>query len=131
MHMGESRGSRLARPFATLEDGTTDGAISASGTVMGSYLHGLFASADLRRALLDRIGVAASGRDYHADVDTALNEMAAELARHVDVDGLLAQIGRGHVLIPVLNAKLVCRLLLVKKNVNLLLSRMAFLLFYN
>src|SRR3546814_7888607 len=81
MHMGESRGSRLARPFATLEDGTTDGAISASGTVMGSYLHGLFASADLRRALLDRIGVAASGRDYHADVDTALDEMAAEIGR--------------------------------------------------
>src|SRR3546814_19838878 len=63
-----------------LEDGTTDGAISASGTVMGSYLHGLFASADLRRALLDRIGVAASGRDYHADVDTELYEMAAALA---------------------------------------------------
>ena len=62
---------------------------------MGSYLHGLFASADLRRALLGRIGVTASGRDYHADVDAALDEMAAELARHVDVDGLLALAGTG------------------------------------
>jgi len=95
MHIGESNGPGSARPFATLEDRTTDGAISASGTVMGSYLHGLFASADLRRALLGRIGVTASGRDYHADVDAALDEMAAELARHVNADSLLTLAGTG------------------------------------
>src|SRR3546814_14354679 len=79
MHMGESHGSRLARPFATLEDGPTDGAISSSGTVMGSYLHGLFASADLRRALLDRIVLSPSGRDYPAVVATALHHAAVAL----------------------------------------------------
>src|SRR3546814_14696914 len=90
MHMGESRGSRLARPFATLEDGTTDGAISASGTVMGSYLHGLFASADLRRALLHRIVVAATGCDYPPELVPASDEMAAEPARPYSVVRLIA-----------------------------------------
>ncbi len=89
MHMGETRGPGLQRPFALLANGTPEGAIDASGRVMGSYIHGLFASADLRRALLGRIGVAGGGRDYHADVDAALDDIAAELARHVDIDRLL------------------------------------------
>lgn len=54
-------------------------------SVLGSCLHGLFASADRRRALLGRIGVTASERDYCADVD----------ARHGDVGGLFAPAGRG------------------------------------
>lgn len=89
MHMGETRGRGLERPFALLADDTPEGAIDASGRIMGSYIHGLFASADLRRALLGRIAVAGSGRDYHADVDAALDDIAAELARHLDIDGLL------------------------------------------
>jgi len=67
------------------------GAVMRQGTgadvgksVLGSCLHGLFASADRRRALLGRIGVTASGRDYNADVH----------ARHGDVGGLLAPAGR-------------------------------------
>ncbi|MGB3848019.1 MAG: cobyric acid synthase [Sphingopyxis sp.] len=94
MHMGETRGPDTARPFALLEDGGTDGAVDRSGTVIGSYLHGLFASPGLRRALLARIGVEGSGRDYAADVDDALDAIAAELAAHVDLDGLL-RIARG------------------------------------
>lgn len=89
MHMGETRGRGIERPFAHLEDGTRDGAINASGNVIGSYLHGLFGSANLRRAFLARIGVAAGGRDYTADVDAALDEIATEFATHADLDGLL------------------------------------------
>jgi len=40
---------------------------------------------DVGKSVLGRIGVTASGRDYHADVD----------ARHGDVGGLLAPAGRG------------------------------------
>ena len=94
MHMGKTDGPGTARPFALLADGTTDGAVDDTGTVIGSYIHGLFASPALRRALLDRIGVAASGLDYSADVDGALDAIAAELAAHVDLDGLL-RIARG------------------------------------
>ncbi len=93
MHMGETRGPGTAHPFATLAGGISDGAVSHDGRVIGSYLHGLFASADLRRALLARIGVAGGGGDYAADVDAALDAIAAELAVHVDLDGLLALAG--------------------------------------
>ena len=57
--------------------------------MIGSYLHGLFASPDLRRAWLARIGAAGGGRDYAADVDAALDEIAAEFAAHADIDALL------------------------------------------
>jgi adenosylcobyric acid synthase len=89
MHMGDTNGPGTASPFARLDDGTPDGAIDPTGAVMGSYLHGLFASADLRRTLLARVGLAGSGRDYAGDVDAALDAIAAELSAHIDVDGLL------------------------------------------
>ncbi len=89
MHMGETSGPGVERPFSMLDDGTHDGAINAGGNVIGSYLHGLFASPAMRRALLARIGVAGGGRDYAADVDAALDEIAAEFAAHADIDALL------------------------------------------
>ena len=93
MHMGETVGPGTARPFAILEDGAHDGAIE--GRVIGSYLHGLFASPDMRHALLARVGLGGSGRDYRADVDAALDEIAAELSDHADIDGLLDLAGGG------------------------------------
>ncbi len=88
MHMGETDGPDTARPFATI-DGRSEGAMSDDGRVMGSYLHGLFASADVRRALLERLGQVASGAHYGAAVDAALDDIAAELERHVDIDRML------------------------------------------
>ena len=90
IHMGETRGPGTARPFALLADGASDGAISGNGRVFGSYIHGLLASADIRRALLDRIGVTGGAHDYAANVDAALDEIAAELEVHADLDALLA-----------------------------------------
>ncbi len=88
MHMGDTVRGDVA-PFAHLEDGRADGAIAANGIVMGSYLHGLFASSELRKSFLARIGVAAGGQDYGASVDGALDAIAVELAAHVDADALL------------------------------------------
>jgi adenosylcobyric acid synthase len=90
MHMGETRGADTARPFIGFDDGRVDGAIDAGGTVMGSYVHGVLASADLRRALLARLGVEGGGRDYAASVDAALDEIAGDLETHVDIDALIA-----------------------------------------
>jgi adenosylcobyric acid synthase len=90
MHMGETTGPDTIRPFAMLDELGNEGACSPDGTVLGTYLHGLLASADLRTALLAKAGVAGSGRDHGADVDAALDEIAAELERHLDVDALLA-----------------------------------------
>lgn len=89
MHMGETTGPDTARPFADLDGLGPEGAVSRDGSVMGSYLHGLLATPEMRTALLARIGVAGAGRDYQADVDAALDEIAGELERHADVDALL------------------------------------------
>jgi len=89
MHMGETRGPGTAAPFARLDGGGADGAIDRGGTVMGTYLHGLFAAPALRRALLAHIGVAARAHDHGADVDAALDAIAETLSEHIDIDGLL------------------------------------------
>ncbi|WP_294254713.1 cobyric acid synthase [uncultured Sphingomonas sp.] len=89
MHMGVTMGPDTARPFAMLDTGP-DGAISRDGRVLGTYLHGMFASTGLRRALLARIGIASTGVDYAASVDAALDAIAAELETHVDITALIA-----------------------------------------
>ena len=46
------------RPFASARAGrpaADDGAISADGRILGTYIHGLFNSYPLRRALLERL----------------------------------------------------------------------------
>jgi len=89
MHMGETYGPDSERPFAELEGFGPDGAVSRDGRVMGSYLHGLLATPGMRHALLARIGATGGGRDYAADVDAALDEIAEMLERHADMDALL------------------------------------------
>ncbi len=90
MHMGATDGPDAARPLALFDGGRHDGAVSANGAVLGCYVHGLLADPRQRAALLAWIGVAGGGRDYRASVDTALDEIAAALERHLDVDALLA-----------------------------------------
>jgi adenosylcobyric acid synthase len=51
IHMGRTRRGRNTRPLFDLK-GRKDGAISEDGTVMGTYLHGVFDSAGFRRAFL-------------------------------------------------------------------------------
>ena len=90
MHMGDTRGPGCDRPLAIFDDGRCDGAISADGTVLGGYTHGLLSDPDQRRALLRRLGGEGGGRDYRASVDEALDEIAARLEQHVDMDALIA-----------------------------------------
>ncbi|MFT3977030.1 MAG: cobyric acid synthase [Sphingomonas bacterium] len=89
MHMGRTIGPDTAHPAVRFDDGRGDGAVSADGRVIGSYVHGLLAHPDQRSALLRRIGGEASGTDYHASVDTALDAIAEMLERHLDVEGLI------------------------------------------
>ncbi|BBB14120.1 cobyric acid synthase [Sphingopyxis sp. FD7] len=89
MHMGETAGADTARPFARIEGGGNEGATNTAGNVIGTYIHGLLASPDLRGALLERINVTGNGRDHGADVDAALDDIAAELAIHLDIEALL------------------------------------------
>jgi adenosylcobyric acid synthase len=80
IHIGQSSGPDCSRPFSII-DGRSDGAVSAEGLVMGTYLHGLFASDAFRVSFLRKLGLAASENNYWSDVDSALDEIAAELDR--------------------------------------------------
>lgn len=92
IHLGLSHGSDCARPM-TMLDGRPDGAMSPDGQVAGTYLHGLFGSDAYRARLLAGFGITGGGVNYAADVDTALDEIAAELDRLVGFDRLLALAG--------------------------------------
>jgi len=89
IHIGRTEGADCARPFAFIE-GAPEGAISASGQITGSYLHGLFVADDFRAAFLNGLGVKASGRSHAADVEATLDALADHVEAHLDVEGLLA-----------------------------------------
>ncbi|MBB5710948.1 cobyric acid synthase [Sphingomonas xinjiangensis] len=97
MHMGRTDGPDTARPVVRFDDGREDGAISPNGLVSGSYVHGLLGLAGQRRALLARLGSEGKGPDHHASVNAALDAIAAELERHLDIDALitLSETARG------------------------------------
>ncbi len=89
MHMGRTEGPDCARPFARLADGTPDGAISADGRVMGTYIHGLFADDRQRAAWLARLGAGPARVAYDDLVEQTLDALAAHLSAHIDLDRLL------------------------------------------
>jgi adenosylcobyric acid synthase len=94
MHMGRTAGADCARPFARL-DNVGDGARSSDGRVMGTYLHGLFASDAFRHAFLNGVRQRApSNFAYEASVESTLDGLADHLAASLDLDLLLA-IARG------------------------------------
>ncbi|WP_423069291.1 cobyric acid synthase [Devosia sp. CN2-171] len=87
MHMGVTSGTGLDRPFARIGN-AADGAVSADGSVMGTYLHGLFAADDFRRSFLSA-AAATSTLAYERMVEQTLDGLAAHLERHLDLDYIL------------------------------------------
>jgi adenosylcobyric acid synthase len=88
MHLGLTRGPGRDLPFAHL-GGEPEGAIS--GKVMGTYLHGLFASDPFRRRFLEVLGATPDpAQDYEAVIERTLDGLAAHLESHLDLDALLA-----------------------------------------
>ena len=90
MHMGITSGPDCERPFARLADGSQDGAMSADGRVIGTYVHGLFGDDRQRSAWLVRWGAGPSRLSHDALVEATLDRLAAHLAAHVDIDRLLS-----------------------------------------
>ncbi|WP_116133743.1 cobyric acid synthase [Tropicimonas sp. IMCC34043] len=89
IHIGRTDGADRARPFARVA-GADEGAVSADGRVMGSYLHGLFRADGYRRVWLDRMGAVSSDLAYGAHVEAVLDRLARHLETHLDLDALLA-----------------------------------------
>ncbi|MBJ3784846.1 cobyric acid synthase [Devosia sediminis] len=86
MHMGVTSGPDTARPFARV-GAAPEGAISADGRVMGTYLHGLFSADPFRRAFLGN--AASPDLAFEAEIELALDGLANHLETHIDIDRLL------------------------------------------
>jgi adenosylcobyric acid synthase len=107
IHAGGTRllSAGVARPFAIVQRGgaTTralDGAIGAAGAITGTYLHGIFASGAVRRALLTwlaaRGGRAADPRWGEAGARPRRWDRLADIVGGaLDVKAIGALIGRG------------------------------------
>jgi adenosylcobyric acid synthase len=91
IHIGQTHGPDTARaPF--LAEGRPEGAASPDGRVTGTYLHGLFAADGFRQAFLRalRPDLGFDGLNYDAAIESTLDRLADHLARHLQVDRILA-----------------------------------------
>ncbi len=93
MHLGRTAGPGAAHPFLNFDDGRADGAVSPCGRVAGTYVHGLFGADAARAALLHEIGAAPAHRSHAAEVEAALDTLAAHLEQYMDIDRLLGMAG--------------------------------------
>jgi adenosylcobyric acid synthase len=89
MHVGATTGPDCARPLLQFADGRPDGAVSADGRIRAAYVHGLFAADAQRAAWLAWLGGMPSGLAYEAEVEKALDGLAAHLAQCIDLERLL------------------------------------------
>ncbi|HEY0335143.1 MAG TPA: cobyric acid synthase [Stenotrophomonas sp.] len=91
IHCGVSEGPALARPFAILDGARHDGAVSADGQVMGTYLHGVFDHPAALAALLAWAGLrGASALDMQALREQTLERLADAVEQHLDIATLSA-----------------------------------------
>lgn len=93
IHLGHSHGPALAKPAVLLRDEggklRADGACSADGQIIGSYVHGLFDRPQALAALLAWAGLSgAQTVDLGARREADLDRLADALQANVDVDAL-------------------------------------------
>lgn len=88
IHMGDTTGTTPDTAMLALDTGH-DGCVSADGLVMGTYLHGVFASDPFRAHFLAQLGARGS-LAYHRRVESALDGLADHLDQHMDIAALLA-----------------------------------------
>jgi len=90
MHIGLTEGPARHTPWFHLQDGREEGALSSSGQVMGTYLHGVFASDPFRHDFLSRLREnRTGGAAYEQGVEQTLDALAAHLESCLDLDALL------------------------------------------
>ncbi|MGH8318504.1 MAG: cobyric acid synthase [Steroidobacteraceae bacterium] len=91
VHAGRTQGPALERPAVLLDDGAPDGAISADGRIIATYLHGLFEEAGACTALLRWGGLAQPLEiDHGAHREQMLERLADTIERDCDLERLLS-----------------------------------------
>ncbi|MEP3247387.1 MAG: cobyric acid synthase [Sneathiella sp.] len=89
MHLGRCEGPAMNSPFATLSSGP-DGVLSANRKIMGTYLHGVFASDNFRNNLINRFNNSIEVlEDFETSVENTLDALAAHLENHLDLNSML------------------------------------------
>ena len=91
IHMGMTQGPALAHPAVRLADGTPEGALSADGQVLATYVHGAFDTPQSCASLLDWAGMhGAEGVDRDAQREAAIERLADAIEAGFDLDALFA-----------------------------------------
>ncbi|HDR9151890.1 TPA: cobyric acid synthase [Burkholderia vietnamiensis] len=98
IHMGDTRGPALAAPALQLaaDDAAggsrADGALSADGQLLATYVHGLFDTPAACAALLAWAGLDGAERiDYPALREASIERLADSFAEHLDLRALYAE----------------------------------------
>ena len=91
IHMGTTRGPALEHPAVDIAD-RVDGALSADGQMLATYMHGLFEEPDACAALLAWAGLERPERvDYRALRERSIDRLADTIAGSVDLGALFAR----------------------------------------
>ncbi|WP_338478064.1 cobyric acid synthase [Pseudomonas trivialis] len=87
IHAGVTSGDGLSRAAVLLDDGRSDGALSADGQILGTYLHGLFETPAACSALLRWAGLLdVQEVDYHALRERDIERLADLVENHLDTE---------------------------------------------
>ncbi len=87
IHAGVTCGAALSNAAVLLDDGRSDGAQSADGQILGTYLHGLFETPAACSALLRWAGLQdVQAVDYHALRERDIERLADLVENHLDTD---------------------------------------------
>ncbi|WP_087501459.1 cobyric acid synthase [Pseudomonas sp. SID14000] len=85
IHAGVTTGPALERPAVQLVDGRCDGAVSADGQIVATYLHGLFEGSQSCAALLRWAGLEdVQTVDYQALRERDIERLADLVEKHLD-----------------------------------------------
>ena len=98
IHMGRTVGEGFSPPFRIDDradvkvcgDGDLEGAIDSSGSVIGTYIHGLFLNPELRGAMLAELarrkGVSLPDVTTENDMDREFDKLADWVRSSMDMD---------------------------------------------
>jgi cobyric acid synthase CobQ len=104
VHMGQTVRGKKVEPLFDIQgfpdfDVRTEGAVSADGRVLGTYVHGVFDSSLFRRYFLNRLRGTRMWRALEPRSDSSLDEeldrWADHVAKHLDLATLEAMIEAG------------------------------------